>query len=224
MTDLKKELADAYGEIIDAEYAAAVAAAETDPPVLSKRFERRMAKLIRAAEAGRSVSKGAKARRIILIAAAAVLALAIAACAVTPVREFIAGFFVRHTDDHDEYTEPAVTKESIEEEYGLVPIPEGFKEESISQIDRAAVTVYNSEDGDIIMLNQVAQPSSVQKIDNESGKFEEVTAEGMIIRVYSTPESTQASWIKDGYYFSLTFSQPIDMNVLKKLIASVRVK
>ena len=224
MTDLKKELADAYGEIIDAEYAAAAAAAEVDPPVFSKRFERRMEKLIRAADSGRSVSGGAKVRRILLIAAAAVVLLAIAACAIPEVREFIAGFFVRHTDGHDEYTEPAVTKENIEEEYGLVPIPENFKEESINQNDRAVVTVYIGENGDIIMLNQVAQPNSVQKIDNENGEFEEVTIGKTIVRVYSTPESTQASWIKDGYYFSLTYSQPIEMNEFIKLIASVRAK
>ena len=125
MTDAKKELADAIGETIDAEFSAAAAAVEASPPVLSTRFEKRMEKLIQTADSGRSVSKGVKARRIVLIAAAAIIILAAIACAIPVIRENLLGFIIKDFGDHVEYSEPVTTKERIEEEYGLSPIPGG---------------------------------------------------------------------------------------------------
>ncbi|MBR6007215.1 MAG: hypothetical protein IK064_06255, partial [Clostridia bacterium] len=126
MTDAKKELADAIGETIDAEFSAAAAAVEAAPPVLSTRFEKRMEKLIQTADSGRLVSKGVKARRIVMIAAAAMIALAAIACAIPAIRENILGFLIKDYGDHVEYSELAATKGRIEEEYGLFTIPEGY--------------------------------------------------------------------------------------------------
>ncbi|MBO4878859.1 MAG: DUF4367 domain-containing protein [Clostridia bacterium] len=224
MTDAKKELADAIGEIIDAEFSAAAAAVEAAPPVLSTRFEKRMEKLIQTADSGRSVSKGVKARRIVLIAAAIVLALALAACAVPQVRAFIAGFFVRYMENHDEHTVQQAIHETIEAEYGLFPIMDGFREISVTRNEASVVTVYLGDDGDIIMLNQVSKLGFTQMLDNENGKFYERTIDGIYTKIYISDDSMQASWIKDGYYFSLTYSSSIEIEQFEKLIVSVRAK
>ena len=74
------------------------------------------------------------------------------------------------------------------------------------------------------MLNQIAQPSYKQMIDNENGKFENKTIGDLSVRVYVSNESTQASWIKDGYYFSLSYPAPIEQQVFESWIASIKIK
>ena len=152
MKTLREELAEYCGSLIDADIEAAIAAAEKEPVVPSKRFEKRMAALIGTDKKASS----ARIKRIVVIAAAALIALALAACAVPKVRDSVAGFFVKVFGDHVEYSEPDITKERIEEEYGLVPIPEGFELKSEIRTESFLGSTYSDHNGNVIVFHQFA--------------------------------------------------------------------
>ncbi|MBO4878745.1 MAG: DUF4367 domain-containing protein [Clostridia bacterium] len=228
MTSIEKELANAYGEVIDAEIEAAMAEAAKQPHTFSKEFEQRMNELLSGASSAekeaRRVSKR-RIRRIILIAIAAVLALALAACAIPEVREFVAGFFVQHKGDHDEYTEPEVTKERIEEEYGIVPIPDGFDEVVSVRTEKTIIVDYNDQNGNSISLEQSASDRINDSIDSENGEFSELDINGKRVRLYIDSDGyAQASWVENGYYFSLCSMSPVDKETFEEWIASVQAK
>ena len=221
MEDNRKELIGAFEKAFDAEIDEFIAAAEKEPHEFSKEFENKMDELIRTGKPNNKTISRKRARRIVLIAVAAVLALALAACAIPQVREFIAGFFVQHKGDHDEYTEPAITKERIEEEYGLVPIPEGFEFISENNTERFSEKLYANADGDVIVLHQSANTINIDVVDNENGELYEYETDGKTVRIYLSEESASASWIENGYYFSLDYGLNIGKNIFEEWVRSV---
>lgn len=221
MTTIEKELANAYGEVIDAEIEATLASADPDMPELSPEFKKKMEELIRTGKPNnkkKGLSK--RGKRILLIAIAAVLALTLTACAVKE-WESIAGFFVKIFSDHVEYSDPEVTKDSIEEEYGLVPIPEGFKATNSTMTDTCNTIVYMDGYQHAIVLIQGAKGYNNDSIDNEHGDFSEYCIGGKTVRVYYSATSAQAAWVDNGYYFSLSCAQYIDLQEFLSLIESV---
>ena len=229
----KNELADSYEQNIDREIDAAIAEAEANPHVFSERFEKIMEELIRTGKPDKprgedysySVTKkkkiSKKGLRVLLIAAAIIIALTAVACAVPEIRESIAGFFVRIFSDHAEYSNPDITKESIEEEYGLVPMPEGFSivEKSISNSD--LIVIYADENGTLLSFVQSINSDLSHSVDSEQGEFIEQIINGNLVRIYYSTTSVQASWVEDGYYFSLSYPSKINLDSFDELVGLV---
>ena len=216
MKTLREELAEYCYSLIDAD----IEAAEKEPVVPSKRFEKKMLALVRTGKKNTS----ARIKRIVVIAAAALIALALAACAVPKVRGSIAGFFIKVFGDHAEYVDPAVTKERIEEEYGLVPIPEGFEIVETNNNGCCSITTYVDKNETVIQLVQAAKGFSGESVDNEHGDFIEYNLGEAVVRIMHSDLGAQASWVHDGYYFSLTYTNPIELEDFETLIGSVQAK
>jgi len=227
----KRAIADAYGELLDAEIEAILASAPKEQHIFSDGFEKKMNALINNAgsdedgcKTEESVPvKRRKVRKLWLIAAA-ILALAAAACAVPEVRKSIAGFFIKVFGDHVEYSQPEITKTKIEEEYGLTPIPEGFTLDGIDKSDTNLATVYADNDKNYIFLEQCASKTVTVFVDAEHGDFAEYDIEGRIVRIKVTEEYADASWIQDGYLFNLGYGAPVDLDTFKEWIASVKLR
>lgn len=224
MANIEKELADAYGEIIDVEIEAAIAEAENESHEFSPKFKKQMEELIRTGKPNNKRGLSKRGKRILIIAIAAVLALVTTACAVPEIRESIAGFFVKIFSDHVEYSDPDVTKEMIEEVYGVIPVPVGYAEETVLKTDTMVITQYIDADQNILLLTQEAGKGIRDLIDNENGDFQEYNIGGMNVRLYFTTNGAQASWIQSGYYFSLEYPSEIDLDVFIELISSVKAK
>ncbi len=230
MSDFEKELAKAYEEATNAELDAVIAEAKKNPPVFSDRFEKSMEEMIKTGKPDKLWSddysdSGAKTKKlskrglkVLLIAAAVLLALTAVACAVPEIRESIAGFFVRIFGDHVEYSNPDITKESIEEEYGLVPVPAGYKIIKKTTTKTDLVVIYSDPDGIVMSFVQSVNPQLSYSLDSEHGEVFEHAINGKIVRVYLSVNSVQASWVEDGYYFSLTYPSGIDLNVFEEMI------
>ena len=222
MAMTRKEFADIVGRSFDEGLEAETGYKEQPEAEFSADFEKRMDEFFaNQADGGK---KKIKRRRWILIAVAAVLALAATACAVPEIRESIAGFFVKVFGDHVEYTDPAITKESIEEEYGLVPIPEGFEETVVLKTDLDLVVDYSDSDGNTITLEQSANKHKISTVDNENGDYKEISVEGKSVLVYLSESYAQASWVDNGYYFHLAYSSSVDINQLCEWISLVCCK
>lgn len=225
--EFRQALCDSMDEQIEADIAAYKEKYGEEEHVFSKEFEESMEHLFRT---GKPKYRGLRSerdrrrrrrRRILAVAVAAVLGLTLTACAVPTIRENVVGFFVKVFGDHVEYTDPAVTHETIEAEYGLVPVPEGFEETERRKLSDYLSTVYSDSEDNIIKLIQIADNSLNDVIDSEHGTFSEVTIDGIPVRIYVGEGSAQASWIQDGYYFSLSYTSPIEQELFEKWIASV---
>lgn len=224
--EFRQALCDSMDEQIEADIAAYKEKYGEEEHVFSKEFEESMEHLFRT---GKPKYRGLRSerdrrrrgrRRILAVAAAAVLGLTLTACAVPQIRESVAGFFVKVFGDHVEYTDPAVTHETIEAEYGLVPVPEGFGIVKTNRSDTCLITTYSDNDHNFIVLHQFSR-SGIQTADNAHGTFSDVTIDGIPIRLYLGEGGAQASWIQDGYYFSLSYNSPVEQELFEKWIASV---
>lgn len=224
MANVEKELADAYGEIIDVEIEAAIAEAENESHEFSPQFKKQMEELIRTGKPNNKRVLSKRGKRILIIAIAAVLALALTACAIPEIRESIAGFFIKIFSDHVEYSDPDVTKERIEEEYGLVPIPEGFSVVETTKLDSFIATTYLNEYQTAIQLIQGSSGYDGEVIDSEKGSFSEYTIGSKTVRIHFSDTFAQASWVQDGYYFSISYNASIKLEDFEKLIERVKLK
>lgn len=223
MTTIEKELANAYGEVIDAEIEATLASAEQERHEFSPEFKKRMEELIKTGDPNKKNGLSKRGKRILIIAIAAVVALTLTACAVPEIRESIAGFFVKIFGDHVEYSDPEVMKDAIEEEYGLVPVPDGFAINYHSKINGIAHIQYSSEKFGDIQLIQGAKVAIDSFVDNEHGSFTEHSVGDKFVRVYNGEESMSASWVENGYYFILTCNFPVEQALFESWIDSVQI-
>ncbi len=225
----KRAIADAYGELLDAEIEAILASAPKEQHIFSDGFEKKMNALINNAgsdEGGHKTEesvtvKRRKVRKLWLIAAV-ILALAAAACAVPEVRKSIAGFFIKTFSDHVEYSDPDITKTSIEEEYELNPIPEGFSVVYHSNIGNFVTVSYQKSDETTIELSQSADKNTNPSIDSERGEFFDHVVDGKNVRLYSGHAGSVAAWIENGYYFTLYYSESMDSEMLEYLLSLVK--
>jgi hypothetical protein len=222
MSVSKAELAEILARSIDEEFAFAVKEAEKEPHEFSEEHEAKMAELIKTGKPNDKKGLSKRGRRILIIAIAAVLALTASACAVPEIRESIAGFFVKVFGDHVEYSDPAITKETIEEKYGLIPLPNGFTITDSNEVEGCVSTTYSDDDQNTILLIQAAKGKETSFVDNENGSAVERDIGNKSVRLYYSGYSAQASWIQDGYYFYLSYSSPIGIDDFEAWIESVQ--
>lgn len=224
MRDLKTELADYYGELIDEDIEQAIEAVKKEPVKPSKKFRKQMAELIRTGKPNNGSGSSKRLRRFILIAAAALLILSAAACAVPKVHESIAGFFVKVFSDHDDYFAPAITKEKLEEEYELTLIPEGFSVIGTEKTEKFSVVVYQDGARHAITMIQATKGFKGESVNNEHCTLVERTIGDKTVRMLVADDRVHVAWIYDGYYFSLTYTSYVDPEVFASWIDSVRKK
>ena len=224
MANIEKELADAYGEIIDVEIEAAIAEAKNEPHEFSPKFKKQMEELIRTGKPNNKRGLSKRGKRILIIAIAAVLALVTTACAIPEIRESIVGFFVKVFNDHVEYSDPDVTKETIEEEYGLVPIPEGFIIIDTLRAEASMVITYSDDEQNCIVFTQLAGRQASESVDSDHGSFSEYELNGKKVRIKQGEDDAHAAWVQDGYYFSIDYPASIDLETFESWIVSVKTK
>lgn len=223
MAMTKNELLDILGKSISADLAAEGTPTPQKEPVFSEDFEQSMNEFFAKGSSAKKKNK-VRPKRWLIIAIAAVVALAATACAVPEIRESIAGFFVKVFGDHVEYTDPNVTKNSIEEEYGIVPIPEGFAITDSVNTDSSLVVTYTDENENSIILRQIASKNYSISVDSEHGNFEEFELDGKDVRIQYGANGAQAAWIQDGYYFTLTYPDEISLETFENWVISVQKK
>ncbi len=187
----------------------------------SERFERRMDRLIRSESRPAWRFINTNPRRLIIIAIVIVMALFAVACAVPEIRESIAGFFVRMFSDHAEITAPELTKQSIEDEYNLLPIPERYEiAAQYKSLDMYMVD-YADENNGLIRFRQFADASYLYLLDSVYGCNTECVINGKKVLFFYSNDFSQAVWEEDGYVFQIYCSPSVEFSVVEKYIDSV---
>lgn len=214
------KLKDALDKSIDAEFEAILDSAAGEQ-YFTAEFDDSMRRLFHEDAKKAEVRYRTKVLSIIIAAAIFAVALTIA-CSVPEIRESIAGFFIRAFSDHVEYSNPSV-KVTIEEEYGLVPIPEGFIMVKTQDISVSHSITYQRGTNEFILLVQSAKGEGGGNVDCENGTFIEKEVGGKVVRLYYSDANAQATWAEGGYMFSLCYTSHVESDVFEAWIDSVKI-
>ena len=222
--DGKKRIAEAYGEVLDRQLEERLSGS-AEEHVFSSGFEQRMDKLIKRSTTKKELNPRLF-RRIALVAAAVVLALCTAVCALAENKRFYGGIHYWRSGKFAELTYPQTEKKSIEEEYALTEVPEGFRLIKKDKSDMHICTEYDNGKGKNvhIYLKQFVSDAGGCHIDNQHGfEITERTIAGRTVCVIQTDRGTYTAWLENGYIFRLNISSPVDDETLARLIGAVQI-
>ncbi|MBQ7061300.1 MAG: hypothetical protein IJM85_05915 [Clostridia bacterium] len=206
---------DRMNELLDAELDG-VPQAE-----ISEAFDTRMNTLIERETKRRRQRIGIKRA---LIAAAAVTVLFLIACAAVPaLRSSVAGFLFREYEDHIEYLQQEVMRERIDNEYGFVSLPDGYRCTGTTRIPIAVSRQYENASGEAISLQQTAAGAGAPTM-NSNGSVYDKEIDGLKVLFIIREKSAAAAWVYDGYAFYLSCTgKAADEAFLTELIMSVAI-
>lgn len=221
------ELQEAFREAARREFSM-VPAEEDLHWVFSRRFERRMRRIIRAQEYGYWNLVNTTAKRAAIVAAIIVMLLS-SVMAIRPIRERVIKFFV---DVYEEYFEihfgeeeswdlPERTEPMVR--YTLTELPEGYEEVEFLELEHVLWTSWQNEDGYGISLQQESgtQEITINIMDERSyktriGELEVLCQEFDDVRIYV--------WEEDGYIFYLALYETFLEEQIAEMIMSVTKK
>lgn len=221
----KTEFKNAFREVMVREYEEIPEEENSIAYCFSERFEKRMEKLIRSQKKSYWCYVNTAGKRV-AVAALICLMLFTTACGIKPVREAVAGFlqetyekFIRYFGDGD--VEGMSNKNSISYEYRITMLPETFTEIEKIDCEILITTVYENEAGDIIEFSQGIVDEDSYYLDNERGNVYTVSASDTEVMIYDGVGVKHAMWMKDGYYFHITYYGSVDVEEISRMVESI---
>lgn len=187
----------------------------------SKEFERKMDKLIKKERTLHSRFLNGTAKRIAVIAAALIILFA-ATFSISAARIPIIEFFVKVYDTFTEYFFEGNKNETIEKEYEITSLPEGFVLEDSFSDEQTVINKYRNSDNDFISFSQSVDPNLSFQIDDEHSKDTTVNISGNQVYLYSLDDSICAVWIESGYAFKIVCYGNFEESAVLDLIESVK--
>jgi len=187
----------------------------------SKRFERRMGKLIRRGKTGSPVGAIAFLRRHMVAFVAAIIILFASAMSVSAVRaavfEFITEVYEKFT--HIFFNESRSSSDSAGEFIVRRPsfIPEGF--ELVSEITAGPVLLVYKKGSDYISYSQQRVEDVSMDINTEGAELEELEFKGLPAKYYSNQGVQNLLWYDDEYLYMV--SSTLDRDAVFRIAESV---
>jgi hypothetical protein len=189
----------------------------------SKRFERRMGKLIRRGKTGSPVGAIAFLRRHMVAFVAAIIILFASAMSVSAVRaavfEFITEVYEKFT--HIFFNESRSSSDSAGEFIVRRPsfIPEGF--ELVSEKTAGPVLLVYEKGSDYISYSQQRVEDVSMDINTEGAELEELEFKGLPAKYYSNQGVQNLLWYDDKYMYMV--SSTLDRDIVFKIAESVEI-
>lgn len=189
----------------------------------SKRFERRMGKLIRRGKTGSPVGAIAFLRRHMVAFVAAIIILFASAMSVSAVRaavfEFITEVYEKFT--HIFFNESRSSSDSAGEFIVRRPsfIPEGF--ELVSEKTAGPVLLVYEKGSDYISYSQQRLEDVSMDINTEGAELEELEFKGLPAKYYSNQGVQNLLWYDDEYLYMV--SSTLDRDTVFRIAGSVEV-
>jgi hypothetical protein len=187
----------------------------------SKRFERRMGKLIRRGKTGSPVGAIAFLRRHMVAFVAAIIILFASAMSVSAVRaavfEFITEVYEKFT--HIFFNESRSSSDSAGEFIVRRPsfIPEGF--ELVSEKTAGPVLLVYEKGSDYISYSQQRVEDVSMDINTEGAELEELEFKGLPAKYYSNQGVQNLLWYDDEYLYMV--SSTLDRDAVFRIAESV---
>ncbi len=185
----------------------------------SKRFDRRVNKIIRRMKTGK-YKNTKKAARVLILVAALIAVFSINATGVNPLQEKVRNFFVNtfNAGSLIQFEDDNSTRGTLYSEYTWVP--EGYELLEKDSKETYERIVYKGNAGDEIISVSRKNDSSILSVDTENMKFEEIVINNSSAMYYADDESSQIIWSKGNYNYRITVSSSVAKDELIKMAES----
>lgn len=196
----------------------------TPPHVFSEKHNKKMAKLIKRQRKPYFKLICTTGRRVACIV---VLMLVVFASSLTvkAVREAVYDFIMSIFSDHTVVTVDSGTDagypETIEEEYYISDLPEGFERVDYSKRDISVSSTYFNNDKYVFFI-QYTKEYYEGTFDNEQTQYEKQFISGQDYLILSSDYDTTFVWDDGSYIFSIRSN--IDKNTILELCESTKSK
>ncbi|MCR5480576.1 MAG: DUF4367 domain-containing protein [Ruminococcus sp.] len=177
-----------------------------EPHTFSKKHEKKMTNLIKRQRKPYFNLISSAGRRAACIIVAIVIFSA-SALSVKAVREAVFKFITNVFSDHNvvnvESDSDSGYPKTIQEEYYISDLPEGFVQSQVDKTDKSFYIVYSYEERYII-FEQHTLSNFKLNIDNEHNHFEEYTdPNGTVYKIATRKDITVIIWSIEDYVFSV---------------------
>lgn len=186
----------------------------------SKRFYKKMDKLVRSQRKVyyRFINTALKRVAVICVA---FLTLLTVTFSVEAIREPVIKFIKQVYETFTNYSFSGDTTDKITKEYIMTWLPEGFEQTDTIKGDTIVTTVYENSLSEKIKFTQERTSNAKHSFDNENGEITTITVSDMKIDIYESENITHALWVKDGYYFKLSYYGNTDIDTIKAMIEAI---
>ena len=166
------------------------------------------------------------AGRRVACCVAAVLILSLSSLSVKAVRDAVRDFFMNIFSDHTEITVNSEIENSypisIEEEYHISSLPNGFEQVDYDKMENSIIITYFKDD-DYIFFEQYTKDAYISNYDNEQSTFESYVDEnGQKYLVHNTDHDHTFIWNNGEYIFEICSN--LDKPSVLKLCKSTKIK
>ncbi len=190
--------------------------------VFSESFEKNIQKLAKKRKSLAWQTTKTIPRRIAVVFIAAIitfcLMMSISAIR-TPIVNFFVNFYESFIDLFLGVEEPATA--NIEDFYSPSYIPDGYSEFTNTQSKIRIVTVWKSENGRIILTQDILN-KSYKFIDNEDANYSKLQVDEKSIYYILKNGQYSLVWIDNNYLFEIDCSEEIGLNEIEKIIRSMK--
>lgn len=221
MTMTREEFRKAFRQVVSEEFSDIPKDEASIPITFSRRFEKKMEKLIRNERKPYWFLINTASKRAAIIIAVFFM-LFTASFGIKAIRDPIVKFIKEIYNTFIAYSVEGDVAEKIEKRYYLNYLPEGF--ELVNEfVDDASVTVeYENSVDEFIWFTQDITKEVEYTLDNENGELIKEIINGIALNFYDDGGNKIVFWTYDGYLFEIHTNSNIDNEILKKLVLSVK--
>ena len=195
-----------------------------EPHIFSEKHNKKMAKLIKDQKKPYFTLICTAGRRAACIVAA-ILILSASALSVKAIREAVFDFIMRIFSDHTIVTTESGTDagypETIEEEYYISELPEGFEQTQYGLSISALSISYSNNLGKYVLFTQRTKSKYGTNYDNRT-EIEIITHNGVDYMMIEYNNDVTYIWDNGRYTFEITSN--LDKNRLLELCDSTKIK
>lgn len=197
------------------------------PHTFSKRFERRMQRLIQREKSFYFPLVRTPLRRVITILVTALVAISVMAMSVSAIRNAVIGFISDVFDTHTKvYVDSALqAPETLEELYEITELPEGFELEWMDITDSRNESVYTNGNS-YIFFTQHTKWNYTANYNTENDDMQQVTVNGNNGFIIERGDEYNLIWDDGDYVFlievTLAESDLLDKKAIESIANSVQ--
>ena len=216
----REEFKTAFREVVSSEFAYIPTDEDSIDFTFSEKFIKRMDKLIRAQKKSYYKFINTAGKRVAVIFAA-IITLFTASLSVKAIREPVVKFFTEVYESFTRYIFEGDTTDTINKEYSIKVLPDGFEQTSVIKGDTIVTKIYENKNGDKIKFTQQTTNNANHTFDNENGKVTKISLNDINIDIYETDGIMHALWTEYGYYFKLSYYGNTEIENFKAIIKTI---
>ena len=214
----REQVIAAFWEAAEMEFAHIPPEDEIDY-TFSEEFCRKREELIKEEAKGSFRLMPRRKRRAILLVAALLAMVLLVGCS-ERLQQAMANMFIEIYETFTRSRPEDTLRDEIETVYEFGWVPEGYELVSQNRFDTKQVkTSYQNKAGNEFVLRQYAGNDALTSADKEQGV--EMTIGGKETIIYIGNGVNRATWIYDGYYFTISYSTEIGLDEVEKLVRAL---